>query len=149
MVLTSQQKGADVRLGEAAAVGEGEGVGAAVQAAAPGALVIPAAQATHVDAASAPAAALEVPAGQGVALKDSGGQKKPAGHSNGAPGAPQKKEAGQGRHVGGEGEGGGVRLDIPEATVAVPMHALLKSTTICGSPDRVTARSSVRSGRSA
>ncbi len=77
----------------------GEGVGAAVQAVAPAALVVPAAQATHVDAASAPAAALEVPAGQGVALTDSGGQKKPAGHSKGAPATPQKKEAGQGRHV--------------------------------------------------
>ena len=43
-------------------------------------------------------AALAVPAGQGVAVKEEKGQYAPAGHKTGAPLA-QKKEAGQGTQV--------------------------------------------------
>ena len=68
MVLASQQKGVD------AAVGVGVGVGAAVQAPAPAVLVIPAAQGAQVALEVAPVALDQVPAGQGVALTDSGGQ---------------------------------------------------------------------------
>ena len=57
MVLTSQQKGVDV------AVGEGEG--ASMQAAAPAALVVPAAQGAQVALEVAPVAVDQVPAGQG------------------------------------------------------------------------------------
>ena len=101
MVLASQQKGVGV------AVGAGEGVGASVQAAAPAVLVVPAAQGAQVAMEVAPVALDQEPEGQGEALADSGGQKNPTGQSNGAPMAPQKKEAGQGRHSGGEGEGVG------------------------------------------
>jgi len=55
-------------------------------------------QVAQVALETAPVAALEVPGGQAVALREEKGQKDPAGHRMGPP-LTQKKEAGQGVQV--------------------------------------------------
>jgi hypothetical protein len=89
---------------EELAPGEGEKVPAAQGAHVEGAaapkkaLYVPARQPVQTALEAAPVALDHVPAAQGVAFTEYGGQKKPAGHSAGAPEA-QKKEAGQGVQV--------------------------------------------------
>ena len=59
---------------------------------------VPAGQGRHAAEEAAPGAAEYVPAGQGMGSTVERGQKKPAGHSTGAPEA-QKKEVGHGMQV--------------------------------------------------